>query len=145
VVLSLAPQDLFLDPSHTFRLWLDRYPLAASPEGFTSACSTAADDAEACNGSTGARWCRRRRGFIWEQRTSKVLTFLVAEDEPGRRDHRASSPASTMSRPSATRRTAPACGRWRSIRRRISRVGEALVRQLAEYFRRAAGPSWTCR
>lgn len=34
VVLSLAPQDLFLDPSHTFRLWFKGYePRKDSPPG----------------------------------------------------------------------------------------------------------------
>ena len=35
VVISLAPQEVFLDPSHTFRLWLDRYRASRRrPQGF---------------------------------------------------------------------------------------------------------------
>jgi hypothetical protein len=35
VVLALAPQELFLDPSHTFRLWLSDYlPGRVVPKGF---------------------------------------------------------------------------------------------------------------
>ena len=33
VILSLAPQELFLDPSHTFRLWLERYQPGRRPVG----------------------------------------------------------------------------------------------------------------
>jgi hypothetical protein len=35
VVLSLAPQELFLDPSHTYRLWLAKYSAGrVRPAGF---------------------------------------------------------------------------------------------------------------
>ena len=40
VAVSLAPQEVFLDPSHTFRLWLDRYrPAQSLAKGFTASSS----------------------------------------------------------------------------------------------------------
>jgi GNAT-family acetyltransferase (TIGR03103 family) len=48
VVLSLAPQELFLDPSHTYRLWLERYRGAARRRGgFTILPIESAADAKA--------------------------------------------------------------------------------------------------
>ena len=36
VLLAMEPQNLFLDPSHTYRLWLDRYTVAQlRPRGFS--------------------------------------------------------------------------------------------------------------
>src|SRR5690606_1637350 len=36
VVLSLAPSELFLDPSHTYRLWMHHYKSGGmQPQGFT--------------------------------------------------------------------------------------------------------------
>jgi hypothetical protein len=48
VVMSLAPQDVFLDPSHIFRLWLDRYrPSPRRPRGFVARMLSTLEDAEA--------------------------------------------------------------------------------------------------
>lgn len=48
VAVSLAPQEVFLDPSHTFRLWLDRYrPAQAQSKGFTVRLLNSPEDTEA--------------------------------------------------------------------------------------------------
>ena len=48
VVVSLAPQEVFLDPSHTFRLWLDRYrPVQMRARGFNIRLLNSQEDAEA--------------------------------------------------------------------------------------------------
>jgi len=48
VVLSYAPQDLFLDPSHTFRLWIERYqPSRRRPKGFHVRLLNSREDANA--------------------------------------------------------------------------------------------------
>jgi GNAT-family acetyltransferase (TIGR03103 family) len=83
VVLSFAPQDLFLDPSHTFRLWLERYqesPLR--PRGFQVRMLNARNDADAAHRLYAARkMVPPNPEFIWEKRASKVLQYWVAEDE----------------------------------------------------------------
>jgi len=82
VVLSYAPQDLFLDPSHTFRLWLDRYQCSSrKPQGFIVRLLHSRTDADAVH-----RLYQTRRmvpptpDFVWDQRASKVLQYWVAED-----------------------------------------------------------------
>lgn len=83
VVLSFAPQDLFLDPSHTFRLWLERYqesPLP--PRGFRVRLLTTRGDADAAHRLYVARkMVPPSPEYIWEKRISKVLQYWVAEDE----------------------------------------------------------------
>lgn len=82
VVISLAPQSLFLDPSHTFRMYLTQYRAPpAQSTGFSVRKLNSRADAEATN-----RIYMRRKmvevdpDFIWSQRTSRSLTYLVAED-----------------------------------------------------------------
>ncbi len=83
VALSLAPQELFLDPSHTFRLWLERYrPDSRRPKGFIVRLLQTLEDAEAAQNI----YLKRKMvppppAFMWENRMSKMLTYLVAEDE----------------------------------------------------------------
>ncbi|MEY6433124.1 N-acetylglutaminylglutamine synthetase [Thioalkalicoccus limnaeus] len=83
VVLSHAPQDLFLDPSHTFRLWFERYQHSPRrPKGFRVRLLNSREDGEAIE----RLYVRRHMvppgpDFIWEHRASKILTYWVAEDE----------------------------------------------------------------
>lgn len=83
VVLSYAPQDLFLDPSHTFRLWLDRYLYSQRrPKGFVVRLLNSRADAEAVHRLYASRrMVPPRPEFIWENRASRVLHFWVAQDE----------------------------------------------------------------
>lgn len=83
VVLSFAPQDLFLDPSHTFRLWLERYQSCQRrPKGFHIRLLNSRDDAEAIQRLyISRRMVPPGADFIWDNRTSKVLSYWVAEDE----------------------------------------------------------------
>jgi len=83
VVLSMEPQQLFLDPSHTYRLWLSTYrPPAASPGGFVVRRLQTEPDAEAINRIYGERGMVKTRpaSFPFDHRTSRQLTYLVAED-----------------------------------------------------------------
>jgi GNAT-family acetyltransferase (TIGR03103 family) len=82
VVLSLAPQELFLDPSHTFRLPFERYqPTDASPGDFLIRRIDGAADGEVAN-----RIYRSRHMVpvhpeaYWRLRNSEVVTILVAVD-----------------------------------------------------------------
>lgn len=82
VVLSLAPQELFLDPSNTYRLWLSQYrPTRPEKRGFLIRRLKTRADAAAMN-----RIYRKRRmvtvdpEFVWKNRSSRVYTYLLAED-----------------------------------------------------------------
>lgn len=84
VVLSLAPQELFLDPSHTYRLWLSDYrPTQTRPEGFMIRRLHETDDAEAVNRVYASRnmVTVEPTSFLLENRNSRVLTYFVAVDE----------------------------------------------------------------
>jgi GNAT-family acetyltransferase (TIGR03103 family) len=83
VVLAQMPQDLFLDPSHTYRLWLHTYRASrVLPRGFRVRRAT--DDADTaaiarlltCRGMVAPD-----SEFIAAQISSRVLTHLVAEDQ----------------------------------------------------------------
>jgi GNAT-family acetyltransferase (TIGR03103 family) len=82
VVLSMAPQDLFLDPSHTYRLWLDRYrPAERRPKGFFIRRTVNRADVVAMNRLYAARsMVPVDIDFVVKRRNSRVLTHLVAED-----------------------------------------------------------------
>jgi GNAT-family acetyltransferase (TIGR03103 family) len=83
VALAMAPQELFLDPSHTFRLDLAQYrPARPRRQAFTVRRLTTSRDAEAVNN------IYLERGmvpvppeFFWSHRDARTLTVLVAEDE----------------------------------------------------------------
>ncbi|KXX63808.1 N-acetylglutaminylglutamine synthetase [Marichromatium gracile] len=83
VVLAQAPQDLFLDPSHTFRLWFERYQSCQRrPKGFHIRLVNCRADAEAIQRLYISRgMVPPGADFVWANRTSKVLTYWVAEDE----------------------------------------------------------------
>jgi GNAT-family acetyltransferase (TIGR03103 family) len=82
VMLALAPTDIFLDPSHTFRLALGGFDIdAPAPDGFVVRPVTQAHDLEAVN-----RICRTRGmmpidlSVAWPRGDDMVRTYLVAQD-----------------------------------------------------------------
>ncbi len=86
LLLAMAPQELFLDPSNTYRLDLATYRAGEKrkDEGFFIRRMTSAFDAEAVNRIYA------RRGmvpvppeFFWLNRDSRALTYYVAEDANG--------------------------------------------------------------
>jgi len=83
VCLSLAPQDLFLDPSHTYRLWLDRYrPVDGHPKYFTVRQLESLEDGEAVNELYAARqMVQAPQDFFLSTAEDPVLTVLVAEEK----------------------------------------------------------------
>lgn len=84
VLLALEPQQLFLDPSHTYRLWLSDYrPPATRPRGFVVRRLETRADARAMNRIYATRGMVKTRPetFPFEHRTSKTLTYLVAVDK----------------------------------------------------------------
>lgn len=82
VAVSMAPQEVFLDPSHTFRLWLDRYqPTYLKARGFILRLLSSQQDAKAAHDL----YLRRHMvppdaDFLWDNRASRLLTYIVAED-----------------------------------------------------------------
>ncbi|MGH6949098.1 MAG: N-acetylglutaminylglutamine synthetase [Kiloniellales bacterium] len=82
VVLSIAPQNLFLDPSHSYRLWLDRYrPGRGQRHGFIVRRIRDEADAGAIRRIYDkAGMVAPEADFIWERRADRAVTYLVAED-----------------------------------------------------------------
>jgi GNAT-family acetyltransferase (TIGR03103 family) len=83
VALAAAPQEVFLDPSHTYRLWLSHYrPGRRRPGGFTVRRLRSRADAAAVN-----RMYARLgmvtvpADFFMNHRNSRRLLHLVAEQE----------------------------------------------------------------
>jgi GNAT-family acetyltransferase (TIGR03103 family) len=81
VLLSQSPQEFFLDPSHTYRLWSHRYrPGSVPPKGFAVRRVATSEDAKAANRIFASRKMVPWDGhFVREHRASKERTFLVAE------------------------------------------------------------------
>lgn len=82
VVLSLAPQDLFMDPSHTYRLWLDSYlPRKGPSPSIVIRRITSRQDCREIN-KIYSTWgmVNSDESFLWKNRKSREIMFLVAED-----------------------------------------------------------------
>ena len=136
VAVSLAPQEIFLDPSHTFRLWLDRYrPPHLRPRGFTIRLLNSLEDAEAVHNL----YIRRHMvppdtEFLWEHRTSRIMTQLVAVDQEDGKvlgtvmgvDHKAAFGDAER----GTSMWALAADPQASV----PGIGQSLVRQLIEHY-----------
>jgi len=82
VALAKAPQELFLDPSHTYRLWLAEYrPPPPLRRGFDVRLVRSPADAKGINRLYALRhMVPVPPDFIWANRRSETLTYLVAED-----------------------------------------------------------------
>ncbi len=136
VVLSLAPQELFMDPSHTYRLWLHDYlPGKVLPKRFVIRRISNSQDCAGIN-RIYSSWgmVNSNENFMWEHRNSRKIVILVAEDADKKQiigtvtglDHKAAfnDPENGSSLWClAVDAQAPHPG-----------VGEGLVRHLAEYF-----------
>ena len=83
LILAAAPQDLFLDPSHTYRLDLATYRASRrKPGGFFVRRLASEEDAEAVNRIYAQHhMVPVPPNFFWSNRDSRALTYLVAEDE----------------------------------------------------------------
>ena len=81
VVLSHAPHQLFLDPSHTYRLYLEQYRQKPGRLPFSLRKLQTRADAHAMNEIYQRRhMVTADADFIWKQRKNRTLTYLVAED-----------------------------------------------------------------
>ena len=140
VVLAAAPQELFLDPSHTYRLDLKTYePASTAPRGFHIRRLDSLQDAEEINRIYAARrMVTVAPNFFWEHRDSDAITYLVAVDDTTNTivgtvtgvDHNAAfgdpeKGSSLWCLAVDTQSTLPG-------------IGEALVRSLSEHFKEHA-------
>lgn len=82
VLLSIAPQSLFLDPSHTFRLPLERPRRSGPrPRGFSvRRVRRRADADEMRRLFLSAHMVPVDPDFVWEHRDVAELSYAVAED-----------------------------------------------------------------
>ena len=82
VLLALGPDKLFLDPSHTYRLWLHDYrPGRRRWPAFTVRRMSTAADAEAVNRIYRSRkMVTAARDFYLARAASRLHTYLVVED-----------------------------------------------------------------
>ena len=82
VVLAAAPQELFLDPSHTYRLNLPGYePTKERARGFYIRRLSSVQDAEEVNRIYSSRgMVPVAPDFFWTRRDSRAITYFVAED-----------------------------------------------------------------
>ena len=83
VILAEAPQELFLDPSHTYRLDLSTYrPSHDVSRTFFVRRLTSQSDADAINRIYAARgMVPVPPDFFWSRRDARAITYFVAEDE----------------------------------------------------------------
>jgi GNAT-family acetyltransferase (TIGR03103 family) len=83
VVLAMAPQELFLDPSHTYRLWFFNYrPARVQPRGFRVRRVRNQADAEGMYRLLSSRrMVPPDPEFVLAHLKSRTLSFFVAEDE----------------------------------------------------------------
>ena len=140
VAVSLAPQEVFLDPSHTFRIWLDRYrPAQLRYRGFIIRLLNSREDAEAVHNL----YLRRHMvppdvDFLWENHASRMLTYLLAVDPEN--DHVLGA---VMGIDHKTAFGDPERGTslWALAadpQASVPGIGQALVRQLIEHYQARA-------
>jgi len=136
VAVSLAPQEVFLDPSHTFRLWLDRYrPAHLRARGFSIRLLNSPEDAEAVHNL----YIRRHMvppdaDFLWEHRASRLLTYLLAVDADN--DHVLGA-VMGVDHVTAFEDAENGTSLWAlAVDPQVSLpgIGQALVRQLVEHY-----------
>ncbi|MFC0246052.1 N-acetylglutaminylglutamine synthetase [Falsochrobactrum ovis] len=83
VLLSLAPQEVFLDPSHTYRLELATYrPGGRRTRGITIRRAVSELDVEGINAVYAAcGMVQLRPDFFSSERNSRAVTYFVAQDD----------------------------------------------------------------
>jgi len=142
VLVGTAPQELFLDPSHTYRLSLPTYrPARSRRKGFTIRRLSSHSDADEINTLYAARgMVPVPPEFFWSQIDPRVITLLVAEeDESGA----LVGTAMGIDHARATGGADEGSSLWClavSPQAKFGGIGEALVRRLAEIFKGRGRP-----
>ena len=142
VVLSMAPDRLFLDPSHTYRMWVHNYRFSDRlPQGFVIRRIRTREDAEAVN-RIYATWqmvtCDPE--FMLDKNAQRLRTYLVAEST---HEGRIIGTVTGVDHVEAFNDPERGASLWClavDTQADVPGVGEALVRQLIEhYFTRGRG------
>lgn len=136
VLLAHAPQEVFLDPSHTYRLDLSRYRASdRALRNFLVRRLSSQSDIDAVNRIYAARgMVTVPPEFVWAQRDARAIVYLVAEDETtGEVIGTVTGIDHVRSFNDPERGTSLWCLAV-DPQARQSGVGEALVRRLAELF-----------
>lgn len=142
VLVGSAPQELFLDPSHTFRLNLATYrPARSRRKGFSVRRLSSRSDAEAVNELYISRgMVPVPPEFFWSELDPRSITILVAEeDETGA----IVGTAMGVDHSRATNNADMGSSLWClavSPQARFPGIGEALVRRMAEVFKGKGAP-----
>lgn len=136
VLLAQAPQEVFLDPSHTYRLDLATYrPSRRQPRGFTVRRLASEADQEAINRIYASRRMVQIPPEYWSSRDERTLAHLVAEDTV------TGEVVGTVTGVNHARAFEdPECGSslWcLAVHPQAAQpgIGETLVRRLAEHFK----------
>lgn len=137
VLLAHAPQELFLDPSHTYRLDLARYqPAARKPRGFVIRELNSLADAEGVNLIYAKRgMVQAPAEFLCAQASEPALTHLVAVETGADRIVGAVTGVDHVAVFADPERN---CSLWCLAVDPTAAspgIGEALVRRLAEHFK----------
>jgi GNAT-family acetyltransferase (TIGR03103 family) len=136
LVLAAAPQALFLDPSHTYRLDLSTYRGSRRrPRGFVVRWVTSQADADAVNRIYLAhRMVTVPPEFMFSHRDSRTIVYLVAADEV---TGQVIGTVTGVDHVRAFEDPENGASLWcLAVDPQAARplVGETLVRRLAEYF-----------
>jgi GNAT-family acetyltransferase (TIGR03103 family) len=137
VLLAAAPQELFLDPSHTYRLELSTYRHSSRRQkSFVVRRLTTQSDAEAVNilyASNGMVTVPTE--FFWSHRDDRALIVLVAEDQDSGTILGTAMGVDHMRAFDDPERGSSLWCLSVSPQAPYPGVGEALVRRLAEHFK----------
>ncbi len=136
VVVSHAPQQLFVDPSETFRLPLNTYiPQRARRQGFTIRRLRSRADVAAINAIYRARrMVPLDPARVWGERAGRTTVYVLAED---RLTGEVLGVAMGLDHAQAFGDTNPGASLWAlAVAPQASHpgIGEALTRYLAELF-----------
>ena len=143
VVVAMAPQQLFLDPSDAFRLQLSAYRASsASRRGFTLRRLRTRNDVAAINALYRTRqMVPVDAQRVWRERASRVISYALAED---RDSGEVIGVAMGLDHVEAYADPRQGSSLWAlavSPQAVHPGVGEALVRYLAEHYQ-ARGRAW---
>ncbi|MCG6967331.1 MAG: N-acetylglutaminylglutamine synthetase [Chromatiaceae bacterium] len=136
VLLAMEPQNLFLDPSHTYRLWLDRYKVSPlRPRGYTVRLLNSRADAESVRRVYLARqMIPPPVDFMWQHRTSRTVQFFIAADNHSGEVLGAATGIDHVEAFDDPEKGASLWALAVDPQARNPGIGQALVRHMAEYF-----------
>lgn len=137
VLISHAPQELFLDPSHTYRLPLYTYrPSKRRFRGFFVRRLSTRADAEAVNRIyESRRMVQVPPDFYWERADVRVMTHYVAEDAETQQIIGTVGGINHIQAFDDPERGSSLWCLAVDPRAQHAGIGEALIRRLAEHFK----------